>query len=87
MPPIVPPSSITQTSAGPSLSSTGILATRSNKLNMLVASCVPWLQEFFGTYGLYERIDESRRMWLNMYPSSLVRLAIKDHELWMLRCL
>ncbi|KAL5678944.1 hypothetical protein ACJX0J_005329, partial [Zea mays] len=26
----------------------------------------------FGTYGLYERIDESRRMWLNMSPSSLV---------------
>lgn len=39
MPPIVPPSSITQTSAGPSLPSTGIIATRSIHSCMAFVMC------------------------------------------------
>jgi hypothetical protein len=39
MPPIVPPNSITQTSAGPSLPSTGILATRSIHSCMAFVMC------------------------------------------------
>jgi len=47
MPPIVPPSSITQTSAGPSLPSTGIMATRSIHSCMAFVMCGTTLNFFF----------------------------------------
>jgi hypothetical protein len=87
MPPIVPPQ-FYHTDISRSLLAINWYLSNTLEQTEHVGSVVCSMASgIFGTYGLYERIDESRRMWLNMSPSSLVRLAIKDHELWMLRCL